>query len=513
MTSHIARRRMMQAAASLVALTSAPAFAKTAAKGGKDKGGKGKPKSDALGDLDGVGVAARIRAKEITPLEAVEAAIARAEAVNPKINAIVTPMYDRARGQAKALTAPAGPFAGLPTFIKDLADVEGVPTKNGSRAFANNVAKSTSPYVAAVLRSGAIAIGKSTTPEFGFTATTEPLLGGATRNPWSLDHSSGGSSGGAAALVAAGVVPVAHASDGGGSIRIPAACCGLFGFKPSRFRMIGDRDASEPVSISVNNCVSHSVRDSATWFAAGENTGADAAYPAVGLVAAPTKRKLRIGVAIEGLIPGQKADPEVRAAAEKAAKLCRSLGHEVFEYAPKLDGQAFANAFSLYWASGAAQITAAVARMAPNVPIDQLLEPLTLKLTEMFKAAPAGSAEKAIETLKATDAAYAAMFAADIDVLLSPVLSRPPLKIGEIAPTRNFDEMWTLVNGYVAYTPLENAAGAPAMSVPLGWSASGLPIGVQFAAAKGEDALLYGLAYQLEEAAPWARKHPPVWAG
>lgn len=512
MTSRIARRRMMQAAASLVALTSAPAFAKTA-KGDKDKPGKGKAKRDVLGDLDGVAIAARIRAKEITPLEAVDAAIARAEAVNPKINAIVTPMFDRARAQAKAMTTPAGPFAGLPTFIKDLNDIEGVPTKNGSRAFAGNVAKSTSPYVAAVLRSGIIPIGKSTTPEFGFTATTEPLLGGPTRNPWNLDHSSGGSSGGAAALVAAGVVPVAHASDGGGSIRIPAACCGLFGFKPSRFRMTGDRDAAEPVSISVNNCVSHSVRDSATWFAAGENTGPDAAYPIVGAVTAPNTRKLRIGVAIEGLIPGQKADPEVRAVAESAAKLCRALGHEVFDYAPKLDGPAFAQAFSLYWASGAAQITAAVAKMAPNAPLDQLLEPLTLKLTEMYKSAPPGSLEKAIETLKAADAAYAAMFASDLDVMLTPVLARPPVKIGEIAPTRNFDEMWALVNSYVSYTPVENAAGAPAMSVPLGWSSTGLPIGVHFTAAKGQDGLLYGLAYQLEEAAPWARKHPPVRAG
>ena len=509
MSSEIARRRMMQAAASLVALTAAePALAKRPMHAVRK--GKGR---DALGDLDGVAIAARIRAKEIKPIEAVDAAIARAEAVNPQINAIVTPMYDRARAQAKAMTMPFGPFAGLPTFIKDLNDIEGVATKSGSRAFANNIAKSTSPYVAAVLRSGIIPIGKSTTPEFGFTATTEPVLGGPTRNPWNLEHSSGGSSGGAAALVAAGVVPVAHASDGGGSIRIPASNCGLFGFKPSRVRMSGARDASEPISISVNNCVSHTVRDSATWFAAGERRGPDAAYPQVGLISAPTKRKLRIGVAIDGMIPGQKAHPDVRATAEKAAALCRTLGHEVFDYTPKLDGPAFAQAFSLYWAAGAAQIVAAVAKQAPGVPLDALLEPLTLKLAEMYKAAPKGAGDQAVATLKTADAAYAAMFASDIDVMLSPVLALPPVKIGEIAPTRNFEDMWALVNSYVAYTPVENAAGAPAMAVPLGFSQTGLPIGVQFAAAKGNDALLYGLAYQIEETAPWKGKHPPVWAG
>jgi amidase len=411
------------------------------------------------------------------------------------------------------MTAPLGPFTGLPTFIKDLSDVEGVPTKNGSRAFAKSIAKSTSPYIAAVLRSGIIPIGKSTTPEFGFTATTEPVLGGPTRNPWNLEHSSGGSSGGAAALVAAGVVPVAHASDGGGAIRIPASICGLFGFKPSRYRMAGSRDAGEPISISVNNCVSHTVRDSATWFAAGEQTGLDAAYPPIGLISTPNKRKLRIGVSIDGLIPGQNAHPDKRATADKAAALCRSLGHEVFEYKPKLDGPAFAQAFSLYWAGGAAQIVAAVAKQAPGVPLDTLLEPLTLKLADMFRSAPQGAGDQAVATLKAADAAYNAMFASDLDVMLSPVLALPPLKIGEIAPTRTFEGMWALVNSYVAYTPVENAAGAPAMSMPLGFSQSGLPIGVQFAAAKGNDALLYGLAYQIEEAAPWKAKRPPVWAG
>lgn len=503
MEMRIARRALMRTAAALTAAVYAPplATARTPV-----------IKSDVLEDLDGMAIAARVRKKEITALEAVDAAAARAEAVEPKINALVTKFYDRARTYAKALPLQ-GPLVGVPTFVKDLADVANAPTKNGSRAFADNIAKSTSPYVSAFMRSGVIPLGKSTTPEFGFTATTEPLLGGPTRNPWNTDHSSGGSSGGAAALVAAGVVPVAHASDGGGSIRIPASVCGLFGLKPSRFRMIGDRDANEPVSISVNNCVSRTVRDSAAWFAAGERTGEGAAYAPVGFVADPTKRKLRIGLAIDGLLPGQKADPEVRAAIEATAKTCEALGHKVFEYSPKLDGPAFSQAFSLYWASGAAMITAAVAKQAPNVPIEQLLEPLTLKLTQMYQAAPKGSLEQAIATLQATDAAYAAMFASEIDILLTPTLALPPVKIGDIAPDRDFDAMWALVNRYVAYTPIQNAAGAPAMSVPAGLSKAGLPIGAHFSAAKGEDGLLFGLAYQLEAAQPWRNKRPPVWAG
>lgn len=493
----IARRQVLMGAAALGLGACAPKAAPVAAK-----------TTDALGDLDGVAIAARIRNKEITALEAVEAAIARADKVEPAINAIVTKLYDRARADARK-PAMSGPFAGVPTFIKDLNDLEGAPTKNGSRAFARNIAKETEPYVARLLAAGLIPIGKSTTPEFGFTCTTEPLLTGPTRNPWNLKHSAGGSSGGSGALVAARVVPVAHANDGGGSIRVPAAVNGLFGFKPSRRRMVGDGARDIPVDLAVNNCVSISVRDSLAWFIAGERGAADApSYPALSPSLAPLKRKLRIGYAPNALT-GRAPDADVLKAVQSAAALCQTLGHEVKEFKSKVDGQAFADAFSIYWASAGAQLVQQVRQMAPNTPIDQLLEPLTLGLAKLYQSKPPGSIEKAIGVLKKAEADYAAGFA-DVDVILTPTLAIVPLPIGEIAPDRPFDAMWARVFEYVGYTPLENAAGAPAMSVPLAWNGADLPIGIHFTAAKGQDALLYQLAFQLEAARPWAKRKPAL---
>jgi len=467
--------------------------------------------SDVLGDLDAVAIADLIRTKMITPLEAVDSAIARAEAVNGALNAIVTPLFDQAREQARA-GHPQGALAGVPTFIKDLFDIEGVRTAHGSRAYAGNIAASTSPHVAAALRAGLVPIGKSSTPEFGFTATTEPLFGGATRNPWNPEHSSGGSSGGAAALVAAGVVPLAHATDGGGSIRIPAACCGLFGLKPSRFRAIGDRDVDDPAPVSVNGVVAWTVRDVAAWLAATERTGADAILPPMGFVTRALEKPLRIGLVANSFTSGQPPHPDVRVVVEAAAALCASLGHAVTSYEPKIDGPAFARAFGINWARKAALVADQVARERPGERLEDLLEPLTLFYAERFKAAPAAAFPDAVAGLKKVEADYAALFD-DIDVLLTPVLGLPPVKLGEIGPLRPLQETGEVIARYVGYTSLMNAAGAPAISVPLGMSADGLPIGVHFAAAKGQDALLLELAYQLEEAAPWRSRRPPIWAG
>lgn len=468
--------------------------------------------NDVLGDLDGVAIAAHIRKGDFTAREAAEAAIARAGKVEPKLNAIVTPLFEAARAGANAAAQAPGPLAGAPTFIKDLFDIEGVRTAHGSRAYAANIASTTSPHVEAILRAGVVALGKSSTPEFGFTATTEPLLGGPTRNPWNPEHSSGGSSGGAAALVAAGVVPLAHATDGGGSIRIPAACCGLFGLKPSRYRLIGDRDVDDPVPVSVHGAVARTVRDVAAWLAATERTGADAVLPPMGYVTRPLGRPLRIGLVTDSFTSGQPPHPDVRAAVEAAAALCASLGHAVTPYAPKIDGPGFARAFGINWARKAAAVTDQVARERPGENLEDLLEPLTLFYAERFKAAPAAAYPDAVAGLKKTEADYAAMFD-DIDILLTPVLGLPPVKIGEIGPLRPLQETGEVIARYVGYTALMNAAGAPGISVPLGTSADGLPIGVHFAAAKGQDALLLELAYQLEEAAPWRARRPPIWAG
>jgi amidase len=466
--------------------------------------------NDVLGDLDATGVAARIRAREITPAEALDAAIARTARVNPRLNFLAQEAYEY--GRAHAAAAPAGPFAGVPTLIKDLSDVAGLPTRNGSRAFVNNVAQSQSPYIDALTAGGLVIFGKSTTPEFGLTATTEPMLGGPTRNPWNTAFSCGGSSGGAAAAVASRAIPIAHASDGGGSIRIPASCNGLVGLKPSRGRHIANSRASAGLELSVWGAVTRTVRDTAAWHALTERTGADAAFPPVGLVTGPNTRRLRIVVDIADL-RGDEPHAEVRAAIEAAAALCRGLGHEVrMARAGSFDGPQLADDFILLWAAGAAQVVARVRQAAPQAQLDQLLEPLTLDLARHYASAPAGAMDAALVRLRAVSAQYARIFA-NADVVLTPVLSKPPLPIGEIAPELGMEVGFARAGNYAVYTPLQNVAGTPAISLPLGWSSNGLPIGAHFCAAAGQERTLLELAYELEQAQPWAGRLPGVNAG
>lgn len=464
--------------------------------------------ADALGDLDATGVAARVRSGEITAAEALEAAIARSERVNGQLNFVATPLY--AYGRARAAERLSGPFAGVPTLIKDLLPMTGQPTKYGSRAFANFIAPQQPPYMDALLAAGLVPFGKSTTPEFGLTATTETLLGGDTRNPWDVSRSSGGSSGGAAVAVAARVVPVAHASDGGGSIRIPASCNGLFGLKPSRGRSVIAGQPDRGVDISVNGCVSHSVRDSAAWLSVTEQTGATPVFPPTGMVTGPSTQRLRIMVDIPNAL-GNEPDPEVRAAVESAAELCRSLGHEVREQRAAIDGAQFSADFILLWANGALEVVGLVQAQAGGAPLDQLLEPLTLELAAHAQAQGPAALQAAITRLQRVEVQYAEMFRS-ADIYLTPVLAKPPVPLGQINGARGMAVFETL-NDYVGYTPLQNVAGAPAMSVPLAWSSGGLPIGIHFSAAKGQERRLLELAYELEQARPWASRRPGVNAG
>jgi amidase len=495
----LSRRGLMANAVALGALTTT---------GACDRLGPGGA-SDALGDHDATGVAAAIRDGEITAAEALEAAIARSERVNGALNFIASPLYEY--GRARAAETLSGPFAGVPTLIKDLMPMTGQLTKYGCRAFAENVSDQQPPYMDALLAAGLVPFGKSTTPEFGLTATTETLLSGATRNPWDTSRSNGGSSGGAAAAVASRVVPIAHASDGGGSIRIPASCNGLFGLKPSRGRtVIGGRPDSG-IEISVNGCLSRSVRDTAAWLAATEATGDGAAYPAVGVVSGPNRLRLRIALDIPNAL-GREPDPEVRAAVEAAAELCRSLGHTVSEGRPGVDGAQFSADFVLLWAAGAAEVVDLVRRQAgPDAALDQLLEPLTIELAEHSRTQGMSALEAAVGRLRAVDGAYAAFFETT-DVLLTPVLGKPPVALGTIDAAKGMAVFDTMPD-YVGYTPLQNIAGAPAMSVPLGWSSGGLPIGIHFSAAKGQEKRLLELAYELEQAQPWADRKPGVNAG
>jgi amidase len=414
-------------------------------------------------------------------------------------------MYEAARDRAQ--TQLSGPFAGVPTLIKDLLPVTDWPTKYGSRAFANFVPDEQSPYADALFASGLVPFGKSTTPEFGLTATTETLLGGATRNPWDTSRSSGGSSGGAAVAVAARVVPIAHASDGGGSIRIPASCNGLFGLKPSRGRTVVAGSPDPGIQISVNGCVSRSVRDTAAWLAATEGT----TLPSVGVVTGPSTQRLRVIVDIPNAL-GNDPDAEVRAAVESAAELCRSLGHDVREQRAPLDGAQFSADFILLWANGAREVVGLVRSLAPaGAPLDQLLEPLTLELAAHAEAQGPAALEAAITRLRQVESQYASMFA-DADIYLTPVLAKPPVPLGQIDGAQGMAVFATL-SDYVGYTPLQNVAGAPAMSVPLAWSSGGLPIGLHFSAPAGHERRLLELAYELEQAQPWAQRRPPVNAG
>ncbi|HSV02740.1 MAG TPA: amidase [Phenylobacterium sp.] len=461
---------------------------------------------------DATETAARIRRKEITAAEAVEAAIERAEALQPVLNILVNSDFDRAIDKVAA-GAPAGPFGGVPFLVKDLEDYRGLPTRAGSRSLAASPpAAEQKPYIDAFDRAGLVTLGKSATPEFGLLPSTEPLATGATHNPWDLTRSPGGSSGGSAAAVASGVVPVAHGTDGGGSLRIPASHCGLFGLKPSRGRMIGTRGDTKVTDYAVQHVLSRSVRDSAAVFALTEDAAAGARYAPVGLVSTPVRRKLRVGLVVEDG-RGHSPSPEVVAATEGAGKLLESLGHHVEPTRWPVDGGRFIQDFLLLWASDAARTVEEIAKAAGHRPDETMFEPFTLGLAEMFRKTPASVLGPALQGLQAAALAYDTWFPAHLlDVVISPVLSTPPPLLGEIGPSVPFETLVPRLIDYVGYTPLHNIAGAPAISVPLYWTEAGLPVGTQIAARAGQERMLFELAYQLEQARPWAQRVPGVHA-
>jgi amidase len=459
--------------------------------------------------LDATGEAELVATGKMTPLELVEAAIARIEAVNPQLDFMAAKAFDLARTRAKA-GALSGPFAGVPFLIKDLLEYPGVPFRRGSRLFANDIGKEKPPLVEAHEAAGLIVVGKSTTPEFGLTASTEPIVTGITRNPWNPGHTPGGSSGGAAAAVACGALPFSHASDGGGSIRIPASCCGLFGLKPSRGRQVSSGQPEEPLELSAHHCLSRSVRDSARLLSLTERRDSAAPLPATGFVSGPAKERLKIALSTRRL-DGAPAAPGAKASAEAGAALCRSLGHTVVEQDLPLDGAAFTQAFMLLWAAGAYEVADVVRKATGKWPGDDLLEPWTLGLADMFRKQPADALPKTLGFLQ-TVAAEIDAFLATVDVILTPVVDIPPPEIGYLDPRLPFETHFAHVTSFVAYTPIHNVAGTPAMSVPLYWTKTGLPMGTQFAARMGRESTLLELAYELEAAQPWVGRRPPVFA-
>lgn len=454
-----------------------------------------------LARLDAIATAKAISAGELSPLEAVDAAISRAEAAQPKLNFLVTADFERARERAKRVDL-RGAFAGVPFLVKDLNAYQGLPTRKGSRLHLEDPPASTqSAYVDAFDAAGLVTLGKSSTPEYGFMPVTEPAAFGPTRNPWDLDHTPGGSSGGAAAAVAAGAVPFAHATDGGGSIRIPANCCGLFGLKPSRGRTLLIDGQPRPIALSSSHCVSRSVRDSATLLALTERTGSDAVLPTLGKVTGPSARRLTIGWIARGPF-GIDPALSVTSSIEAMAEHLRALGHEVREVAWPEGLVQVGRDFGLIWAEGAALLVEQAREKLGRAPDLRDLEPYTLGAEQRVRRLTAEIRDEALRRLFAFAEAYAAWFG-ELDLMLAPVTLTPPPKIGWLDPGLAFETTVERLGQYSVCTSLVNVAGAPAMSVPARPSLEGLPIGAQFLAQVGGERTLLELAYEIEATQPW----------
>jgi len=399
-------------------------------------------------------------------------------------------------------------------LLKDLlSGYAGKPLTSGSRLYQHYIADTDAELVRRYKSAGLIIVAKTNLSEFGIMPVTEPDLFGPCRNPWDLRRTPGGSSGGAAASVAAGIVPVAHGGDGGGSIRIPASCCGLFGLKPTRGRNPSGPDASEHwMGFAAEHVLTRSVRDSAAFFAATEDAGPHAQRPPVGFVAGPAKRRLRIGVLLENGL-GQRPAPEVVAALDATVKLLAGLGHHLDETHLPYDGGLFIDDFLALWAQGAQSLADNIGRHLGRPADGRELEPFSLGLADMARRMTGPQLAAAGARLNADALAYDTWFPAhQFDLVVSPVLSSGPPLLGEVGPSVPFDTLVARLKAYVGYTPIHNIAGAPSMSVPLYWTPDGLPVGTMLSARAGNERTLFELAYELEAARPWAHRIPPVHA-
>jgi len=464
---------------------------------------------------DTVGLAELVAKREVSPTELLDAALARTEEVNPAINAVVRPLKAEARA-AIAAGLPDGPLTGVPFLIKDIsAQMKGVPTSAGSRLFANAVPDQDSASVAAYRRAGLVIFGKSNTPELGLAATTEPVLWGPSRNPWNLGRTTGGSSGGSAAAVAAGIVPAASASDGGGSIRTPSSCCGVFGMKPSRGRVSLAPFAGEGWGgLSQLHAITRSVRDSAMLLDIASEAQLGDPYwappPAEPFAAQVGKDpgRLRIAFTTKSLTWGTM-DPECGAAVRDTASLCEALGHAVDEIEAPGDFITMAAAVNVL-VSANVQWTIdreAERRGAPVRPDE--LEALTWSIYEDSKGRSALDYADAMQKVHAFGRIFSAVFE-QYDVLLLSTLGRLPYELGVMdTNAADLSSYGETLYSFMPNTQPFNVSGSPAMSVPLAMSADGLPIGMQFAARNGGEAVLYRLAGQLEQARPWAARRPP----
>ncbi len=469
------------------------------------------------GNYDAVGLAELIRDSEVTAEEVLEAALVRMRAMQPELNAVVTEMESEARRTLEAGLTKA-PFAGVPFMIKDLNCLyAGVPMQNGSRFYADFVPDHDGEIVTRQKRAGLVTIAKTNTPEFGLCATTEPVAHGAAPNPWDLTRSGGGSSGGSATAVAAGVVPAAHATDGGGSIRIPASTCGLVGLKTTRGRTPVGPDLGESLN-SVGHVVCRTVRDTAHLLdaIAGPEPGAPNFSPAVETpFAAEVGRdpgKLRIAVSTQ-VHAGAKLDPACAEAVAGTAALLAELGHEVEEAAPEIDLGWVAHIWRLIAGVNAAANLDRYQAASGRVPGPDDLEPITRLSAEEGRRLSGPDYLRAIQDIHAFGRRLA-RFHERWDILLTPTLAERPVPLGALVmTTEDIDDYYDRLFRYISFTPQQNLSGQPAITLPLHMSEDGLPVGVQLAARFGEDATLIRLAAQLEEARPWIDRRPPVHAG
>lgn len=488
-------------------------------------------------DYDAIGLAELVRAGEVSPTELLDAATERIATRNPALNAVVYDMTERARKRVADL--PDGPLKGVPFLVKDLKlQIAGTPTSNSNRLSKDRLATATSVTAQRYEDAGLQILGKTNTPEFGILGTTEPELRGPCRNPWSTEHSPGGSSGGSAAAVASRMVPIAHSGDGGGSIRIPASNCGLFGLKPTRGRVTMAPFRAEAWGGFVQeHVISRSVRDSALLLDIE-------AQPTLGepYVAPPKERPwleevgapagtLRIAYTRDTLFAGT-THPDCAAALDDALALLKDLGHEVVEAKPAFDRERLVHAYFLTVAAGAAGFvddTAAAAGVRKR-PAD--FEGASWLMAQIGWKTSAAELVAAQADMHAAGRSVAS-FLDEYDVFLTSTLARPPARVGESTVTQSeklqlaalrtlnlralldvaIHQMGTSKLAFTPNTQLFNQTGGPAMSVPLYWNAAGLPIGVQFASQFGDEATLFRLAAQLEEARPWADRKPPMVAG
>ncbi|TGD86979.1 amidase [Mycolicibacterium sp. CH28] len=466
-------------------------------------------RDDALGNLDAVALVDALRTGTVSRSELVEAAIARTEAVNPLLNGLAHETFDRAR--SRALTAEGGYFEGVPTFIKDNVDVEGMPTMQGTDAWDPRPQPGHGDFARFFLATGLIPLGKTQLSEFGFSASAEHPRLGAVRNPWDTDYTAGASSSGSGAFVAAGAVPIAHANDGGGSIRIPAACNGLVGLKPSRGRLPLDKMSRQmPVRIVNDGVLTRSVRDTAAFYREAEHIWRNRRLPPIGAVTGPGRERLRIAVVTQSV--NRQSSPGIRELTLQTAELLGGLGHHVDHLDHNPVPRYFVDDFVLYWAFLAMTLVRTGSRTFGESFDKSRLDNLTLGLgrhaSRNLHRLPVAIAR--LSRLRRVTARFYRTY----DILLTPTLAEETPRIGHLDPTADYQQIIDRLIDWVAFTPLQNATGEPAISLPLAQSANGMPVGMMFSAPIGQERRLLELSYELEAARPWPRidssQHTPL---